>query len=309
MRSHPLVLSVAVATAAVAAVVAVFTGRGPTAPPPLPNVGLAISAPTNGATVGVRRLVVVGTVTPRGATVTINGRAATVRDGTFALPLQLAGPTQTITVVGRAGGYRPATTATTVSYSPVTAAQLTAAQRAATTLPPLGPVTAAQFPVSRAAPPSTSTAGGLPSTVFALPGSAGAGGTGRTGGTGGGGGTSATGSGNGTPVQPVVWTQARIHDWYVRACAGTAGQTARTSFCQCTYRHLARSGAMRSRQSLVALVRTLKPYDRTHNPASLPDYVHLAILDCAQYLPDNNVAARPVIHKLPSLSYPPVPAP
>jgi hypothetical protein len=66
---------------------------------------------------------------------------------------------------------------------------------------------------------------------------------------------------------------------------------------------------MRSRQSLVALARSLRPYNRTHNPADLPNYVHLAILDCAQYLPDNNVAARPVIHKLPSLSHPSVPTP
>ena len=112
-----------------------------------------------------------------------------------------------------------------------------------------------------------------------------------------------------TPVQPVAWTKAQIHDWYVRACAGSTALTTRTSFCQCTYRQLALTGAMRSRQSLVALVNALKPYDRTHNPAYLPNYVHLAILDCAQYLPDNNVGAKPVIHGLPSLSHPPVPAP
>jgi len=74
-------------------------------------------------------------------------------------------------------------------------------------------------------------------------------------------------------------------------------------FCECTYRSLARSGAMRSRQSLTDLYRELQPYHRTHNVNDLPPFVQNAILGCLQDLPDNDIHARLPILPFPSLHH------
>jgi hypothetical protein len=76
-----------------------------------------VIAPTNGATVSVRSLDVLGTVSPRDAVVLVSGRRARVAGGEFKLPLTLTGAVTHITVVATARGYVTSTTPRTVHYA------------------------------------------------------------------------------------------------------------------------------------------------------------------------------------------------
>src|SRR5579859_5055705 len=71
------------------------------------TVFLSITAPSNGSSVGVHRIIVAGTVVPTDATVLVGGQAAEVVNGNFTRSMQLPGSTATITVTANAAGYKP----------------------------------------------------------------------------------------------------------------------------------------------------------------------------------------------------------
>lgn len=93
-----------------------------------PAVSLSILAPTSGATIGVRDLVVAGTVSPATANVTIGGEAVKVVNGSYNVPLHMTSPSETITVSGQASGYTPGSATTTVQYSAAMASAISAAE-------------------------------------------------------------------------------------------------------------------------------------------------------------------------------------
>jgi hypothetical protein len=126
----PLACSAAIALAAVLALAGCGTARsaGP------PRVTVTLSAPTNGATVGVRTVFVAGTVTPTHAQVRIAGRRVRVRRGRFSRAIYLTQGTTRIRILARARGYRPARLRTTVHYSSRTANVMLLARRAATSV-------------------------------------------------------------------------------------------------------------------------------------------------------------------------------
>jgi hypothetical protein len=73
----------------VIAVVAVAAGGCGTGGGGPRRVSVSLVAPTDGATVYVRSIVVLGHVTPAGARVLVGGRWATVRRGAFRMPMRL----------------------------------------------------------------------------------------------------------------------------------------------------------------------------------------------------------------------------
>src|SRR5665213_165984 len=107
-----------------------MAGCGSSAPTTQPTVNVTITAPTSGATVGVHRVVVVGTVTPANAQVMVGDQPAQVSKGRFTRPLYLAAPSQVVTVTAQAQGYIAAQAATTIHYSANLAAQLVASASA-----------------------------------------------------------------------------------------------------------------------------------------------------------------------------------
>ncbi len=304
----------------------VVAGCGASGAPAAHEVTLSITAPTDGATVGVRQLEVAGTVTPGNAAVTIAGRPVPVRNGQFLMPMQLAGSSQTITVTGRARGYRPARTTTTVSYSSQTAVSIQSGHKVAavnrtpiahkSSLPAfLGP--AFEWPGgiegSTAASTTASSSPGAPAaagTSGASQTPPGAGGptAGPTGTPAGGTAVSGGATGSSPPAAvPQPWTPGRVRNVYLQLCIH--GHDGVTAFCQCTYQRMARAKALRSRASLVALVRKLKRFDRTHNLADLPRFMRSALLQCVQKLPGNDPSTPRPVKRLPGLEHPSAPAP
>ncbi len=83
-----------------------------------PTVGLAITAPTDGSTVGVRTLELIGHVTPANAVVVVGRRVVRVQKGTFRQPLTLLHRLTHISVVAQASGFRGVSTVIAVRYSP-----------------------------------------------------------------------------------------------------------------------------------------------------------------------------------------------
>lgn len=80
-------------------------------------VSVSVIAPTDGATVSVRSLEVMGDVSPRDAVVSVSGRRASVANGEFRLSLALAGKVTHVTIVATARGYLTSTTPVTVRYA------------------------------------------------------------------------------------------------------------------------------------------------------------------------------------------------
>ena len=98
-----------------------------------PTVVLSLTAPTTGATVGVRTIDVAGTVRPTQSVVKIAGRRVHVtRHGSFSSSIRLSRATTRIRIVARARGYVTARTQTTVRYSAATANGMRVALHAAT---------------------------------------------------------------------------------------------------------------------------------------------------------------------------------
>jgi hypothetical protein len=96
-----------------------------------PAVTLSLIAPSDGATVGVRGIVVLGRVDPPTAVVLVAGRRVRVVHGVFSRPLQVQGRSRRIAVSARASGYIGTTIETTVAYSPALHAALGHAARSA----------------------------------------------------------------------------------------------------------------------------------------------------------------------------------
>jgi hypothetical protein len=109
-------------------------GCASSAPAGPPQVTLSLTAPTSGATVGVRAVIVTGTVTPAHSVVRVAGKRVRVRRGSFVRPVYLNGGTTRIKIVARAHGYRAARIETTVHYSAGTAKVMVLARRAATSV-------------------------------------------------------------------------------------------------------------------------------------------------------------------------------
>ncbi len=103
--------------AAVLAVVAAGCGGGSSATPSHHAVNLSVLAPTDGATVSVRSVEVIGNVSPRDAVVSVSGRPAVVQSGVFRVPLTLSEPFTRITVAATATGYTSSSTGITVHYA------------------------------------------------------------------------------------------------------------------------------------------------------------------------------------------------
>lgn len=293
---------------------------------------LSITAPTDGATVGVRQLAVAGTVIPGNAAVTIGGRPAPVRNGRFQVPLQLNQPTETITITGQARGYQSARTTTTVRFSSQTATTIHVAHKAATvnhtpTAHQALPAFLGQaFQWPGAIGDSTSSVGSS-TPASGTSGTSGASGTspGQSTGTSApspsasspsspapnsSGGSPVAGGTASTPASaptPAPWTPQRVRDVYLQLC--TQGHGDVTAFCRCTYQRMARAGALRSRTSLVGLVRRLKRYAHTHKLTDLPRFMRNALFNCVQKLPGNDPSKPLPVEPLPGVKHPAQPAP
>lgn len=81
------------------------------------SVGLSITAPTDGATVGVRSIEIVGSVSPGTARVLIGRRAVKVRHGAFRQPLVLLAPVTHIRIRATASGLLGSSKVVDVHYS------------------------------------------------------------------------------------------------------------------------------------------------------------------------------------------------
>jgi Glucodextranase, domain B len=99
-------------------------------------VNLSMLAPTDGSTVSVRSLEVVGSVSPHNAVVSVAGRPAAVQGGVFRAPLKLSGPITHITVAATASGYASSSTGITVHYTAPGGAQDNASSGGASYFPP-----------------------------------------------------------------------------------------------------------------------------------------------------------------------------
>ena len=372
-----------IALASLIAAALCIAGCGGSTAPGKRAVSLSIVAPTSGATIGVRDIVVAGTVTPASAAVTVGGEPVKVTNGSYQLPMQLAEPSETITITGQANGYTP-TTAThdrsiqrrdrlgdrclpvDVESAPggdqgsarrralqrpiprqaraevvrvdqphvdagrvevqllelalveellVIAARRRASKRSsqrrtsravrtsrrATTspartrraVPTSGRATTSPARTRRALHTSRRATTSPARTRRASAA------TSRT----------ARASQAACPEQRSTLTVKDIKRLWISGCAkpGTGGSY--RTYCRCTYAHLAKAGALRSRKRLKELMRKLKPYERTHNIAKLPRFVRRAIYDCASKLPPlDPMAGKPVINQLPDSSHPSQPS-
>ena len=101
-------------------------------------VNLSVLAPSDGSTVSVRSLEVVGSVSPHNAVVSVSGRPATVQSGVFHAPLTLSGPITHITVAATASGYTSSSTGITVHYTATGGTQDNASSGGASYIPPGG---------------------------------------------------------------------------------------------------------------------------------------------------------------------------
>lgn len=95
---------------------AALGGCGSASPPA--SVQLSLTAPVNGATVVVPRIVVFGTIEPKNARVTVAGKTVQVSDGAFRQSLSLKKRLTTIDVRASASGYVGSSTEVEVHYAP-----------------------------------------------------------------------------------------------------------------------------------------------------------------------------------------------
>jgi hypothetical protein len=95
-------------------------------------VTLSLTAPTSGATVGVRTIKVAGTVAPAHAAVRIAGRRVRVHHGVFTAAIHLRRSMTRIRVTARARGFISASVQTVVHFSARTAQGMLIAERQST---------------------------------------------------------------------------------------------------------------------------------------------------------------------------------
>jgi hypothetical protein len=273
-------------------------GCGTSAPVTKPTVNVAITAPTSGATVGVRDVTVTGTVTPATAQVLVSGRPATVHGGSFQRTLRLDGSAQTVTVTAHAAGYAPAQAATRVSYSAGLAAQLAAASR---TLAAPTPSAA----MSLSAPGNAASASLLAQAVAlpkAAPASKPAGK--RSGAT-----THSTPTAptTSTPTPsptlptpspaPVTTPQpvpappspaaiaARVKQQWESNCLQKQMGSKEVPYCTCLYTHLERTGAFKTPATVKLLVRRVNHYMHTGDASHISRAIMRALTTCQARFP------------------------
>jgi hypothetical protein len=365
-----------IALASLIAAALCIAGCGGSTAPGKRAVALSILAPTNGATIGVRDIVVSGTVTPASAAVTVGGEPVKVTDGSYQLPMQLAQPSETITITGQADGYTPTSASTTVQYSGAVASAIAAYEPM--TVPTHAVTDAGSAPKSSGSSSHKSTPAVSSASSHSSSKSS----------------SSKRSSGSKSshksdakhkssshkssrhkssrhkssrhkssshkssrhkssrhksslhkssrhkssrhkssrhksrshragkrsdkshgspqsgrkPEQRSRLTVKEIKRLWVSGCVKTATGGTYKPYCRCTYAHLAKAGALRSRKRLKELMHKLKRYQRTHNIAKLPAFVRRAIYECASKLPARNaLVGRPVIQKLPDTSHTSVP--
>jgi hypothetical protein len=309
MRTRQSLASVAACSA-----LAGLAGCGAGGAPPTPKVSLSITAPTSGATVGVRQITVTGNVSPTTATVVVGGQPAQVVKGSFKRALQIARANETIEVTASASGYRPVSAITKIGYSRALAAQL-AASRPTQPQPVATPPNPFRVVPVRTAPQLNGAAAKALNSAFALPSSP------KT--------TSPSptptnptsttpsptpspspGSSPTSPSSPPTLTVAAIKQLWITGCVKAGKNGNYTPYCTCTYTHLEKNGALSSRARLLALVKKLLPFQRTHDPSKLPRFVRNAISACVAQLPPlDPLTGKPVITKLSGLSYRRAPVP
>jgi hypothetical protein len=288
--------------------------------PPTPHVAVSISAPTSGATVGVHKVTITGTVMPAGAQVAVNGQPAKVKGSIFTTTMYVGSADQKIVVSGVAHGYVPAQTTATVSYSPNVAQQLVAAAASATPAPVS---TAGKVPAS-----VLTQAFGLPATGIVEAGPT-VGGSKTTpvssNPSGGSHNSSPSGSGSGTPAStppsssaptttppsstptpPPAPTPAQvaaaIHAAWVHGCVRVHAGGDVTPYCTCTYNHLA--GQLQTPAQAQHVLREMVPYLRTGDFRKLPRSIRQAVNACVTKLPPlDPVTGKPVVRKLPGLQH------
>jgi len=290
-------------------------GCGTSAPVIKPTVNVAITAPTSGATVGVRDLTVTGTVAPATAQVLVAGQPATVQDGSFRRTLRLHGSAQTVTVTAQAAGYAPAQANTQVSYSAGLAAQLAAASRALAAPRPSAPASLSGSPASasllaqavalpKAAPApkhttptrrtgstttrSSSTApapSASPPTASTPPTPAPAPPTPSP--------VTTTPSPSPAPVTtppaPIPPSPAEIaahvkQQWDSN-CLQKHHGAKEVPYCTCIYTHLERTGAFKTPASVKALVRRVNRYIRTGDASHITRAIIRALSTCQARFP------------------------
>lgn len=109
--TFPLAAAACVLSAAAA-------GCGAAAPSAPPKVQVTLTAPTDGATVGVSRISVLGTVSPGNALLRVSGRAIRVRHGSFQTPLILRRGLTRIRIDASAKGFASSSMIVSVRYLP-----------------------------------------------------------------------------------------------------------------------------------------------------------------------------------------------
>jgi glucodextranase-like protein len=101
----------------VACAAAVGCGSAGTASAP-PKVTVTLTAPTDGATVEVSKIEVLGTITPESAVVRVSGKPVHVKQGAFEEPLVLRKGVTHIRIDASAKGFSSASMVVSVRYAP-----------------------------------------------------------------------------------------------------------------------------------------------------------------------------------------------
>jgi hypothetical protein len=110
------------------------------------------------------------------------------------------------------------------------------------------------------------------------------------------------------PEHRSVLTVRHIKRLWIAGCVKAGAGASYKPYCRCTYAHLSKAGALKSRKRLRELMRKLRPYERTHDIAKLPAFVRRAIVACAGKLPPlEPMVSDPSVSKLPGTTYPSTP--
>lgn len=323
MRASTKLAPLAVCAAAFSAAGCAAGGQTPASP----HVAVSISAPTSGATIGVHKLTVVGTVIPAGARVAVNGQPAKVTGTSFTGTLYVSAANQKIVVSGVAQGYVPSQATTTVSYSHSVAQQLAAAAvslgRAAASANAAVPAVllSQAFGLPPTIPGQSSPAVGhtrtMPASSTTSPASAKSKTPASTSTRSRKSGTRSGHSGSTTqpkaspapvPVATPAQVAAAIRTAWVHGCVHAQAGADVKPYCTCTYNHLA--GELQTPTEAQHVLRSLLPYLRTGDFGKLPRSIRRAVNACAGKLPPlDPVTGAPVVSPLPGSSAPAAPSP